>query len=288
MSDKHLLRTITRGVYDLQKLRIQMGNRIVGNFKAKLGQAPGKKEDDLDAEDKRLLDDLRVRYRKITDGIKREIPTRKKFKGDEVISTYTELVLLAEYIALEEREVIQFRTLEGVLTDFPIYDAFLHGVRGCGHAMSAVIISEFDITKAEYPSSLWAYAGFDVGQDGRGRSRRKEHLVKKEYVTKDGDISERDSITFNPWLKTKLYVLATCLIKAGGTYKAVYDGYKNRLENHPNWVEKTKGHRHAAAMRFMIKRFLVDLYNAWRPLEGLPVAPEYSQDKLGMEHKKAA
>jgi hypothetical protein len=34
----------------------------------------------------------------------------------------------------------------------------------------------------------------------------------------------------------------------------------------------------------MIKRFLVDLYKAWRPLEGLPVAPEYGEGKLGIIH----
>lgn len=33
------LKTIVRGAYDIQKNRIQTGNRIVGNFKAKLGLA---------------------------------------------------------------------------------------------------------------------------------------------------------------------------------------------------------------------------------------------------------
>jgi hypothetical protein len=49
-------------------------------------------------------------------------------------------------------------------------------------------------------------------------------------------------------------------------------------------MEASKGHRHNAAMRYMIKRFLVDLYKAWRPLEGLPVAPEYGEGKLGIIH----
>jgi len=50
MIGKHSnLKTMVRGVYDMQKMRIQMGNRIVGNFKAKLGQAPSEKEDELDA-----------------------------------------------------------------------------------------------------------------------------------------------------------------------------------------------------------------------------------------------
>ena len=55
-ANQHDLRVMVRGAYDLQKLRIQMGNRIVGNFKAKLGQAPGESEDDaLDAEGKKIL-----------------------------------------------------------------------------------------------------------------------------------------------------------------------------------------------------------------------------------------
>jgi hypothetical protein len=34
----------------------------------------------------------------------------------------------------------------------------------------------------------------------------------------------------------------------------------------------------------MIKSFLRDLYNAWRPLEGLPVAPTYNEAKQGHVH----
>jgi hypothetical protein len=32
---------------------------------------------------------------------------------------------------------------------------------------------------------------------------------------------------------------------------------------------------------------LADLYKEWRPLEGLVVAPEYSEAKLGMVHGSA-
>ena len=63
MRDRHTLRVLVRGGYDLQKLRIMMGNRIVGNFKAKLGQEPSTKEDEMDAEAKKLLKQLRASYR---------------------------------------------------------------------------------------------------------------------------------------------------------------------------------------------------------------------------------
>jgi len=60
------LKTMVRGGYDLQKLRIQMGNRIVQNFKSKLGQEPSEKEDKLDLEGKQILANLRLSYKKIT------------------------------------------------------------------------------------------------------------------------------------------------------------------------------------------------------------------------------
>ncbi len=155
--------------------------------------------------------------------------------------------------------------------------------------MSAVLISEIAIASAEYPSSIWKYAGLDVCADGRGRSRRKEHLIKREYINKGGVVAERDSITFNPWLKTKLRVLAECLIKANNPeYRTIYDNYKHRLQTMPQHAEKTPGHRHAMSLRYMLKWFLRDLYNAWRPLEGLPVAPTYLEAKGGKQHGIAA
>lgn len=282
------VRVLVRGAYDIQKLRIQMGNRIVGNFKVKLGQEPGKKEDELDAKGKLLLNDLRMRFKKITDGVV-TLPRQKTFKGDEVISTYTELCLLAAYFEIESDEKQHFKRLKTVLNEYPIYTEYLEGVKGIGPAMAGVIISEIDITKAEYPSSLWKYAGLDVAQDGAGRSRRSEHLIDVEYETREKEIKTKKSITFNPFLKTKLIgVLGGSFLKVGDdTYKDIYYGYKNRLANHPVHSEKTKLHQHNMAMRYMVKRFLVDLYTVWRELEGLPVAKEYSEAKLGIQHKRA-
>jgi len=112
--NRNELRTITRGAYDLQKLRIQMGNRIVGNFKAKLGQEPGTKEKELDAEGKKILENLRKHYKKITDGVA-IFPRQSSFKGDEVISSYTELCLIAQYMDLESSENTHFRRLGMIL-----------------------------------------------------------------------------------------------------------------------------------------------------------------------------
>lgn len=299
------LRTFVRGAYDLQKLRIMTGNRIVGNWKAKMGQAPGTAEEEMDPESQKILKDIRISFKKITDAFtaknaRRQLPKREDFVGDEVISDYTELCLVAEYIALEESETSHFKRLQEMVGDYPIYQEFLKDIKGIGPAMAGVIISELDIRKAQYPSSLWQYCGLGVESDGRGTSKRKEHLKDIEYVDKDGNPAVRKGINYNPFIKTKLMgVLASSFLKqADSPYRAIYDDYKHRLESHPKYcdgqvddkgkaVKGLKGHRHAMAMRYMIKRFLVDLYRVWRPLEGLPAAPEYSEAKLGKTHKVA-
>ena len=344
------IKTIVRGVYDIQKLRIQMGNRIVGNFKAKLGQKPGESEDTLDQESKDLLAKIRKDFDLVADGVvdhdeddKRKkkaaavashmhalldkhfatitqdgVPSKKKFVGDPVISDYTELVLLQQYKELVAQENRQFSTLESVLRDYPIWTEFMEHVTGCGPAMAGVIISEIDIHKAKYPSSLWMYAGLDVAPNGEGRSRKADHLIDREYLSREGKVETKKSITFNPFLKTKLTgVLAGSFIKTGRKYsatqmaemagvpdgevkvwkkankplgefnskyaKAYYD-YKNRLENHPVHKEKTKGHRHSMALRYIVKLFLIDLHTEWRTLEGLPTSVPYHEAKLGLKH----
>jgi hypothetical protein len=138
-------------------------------------------------------------------------------------------------------------------------------------------------------SSLWKYAGLDVAENGQGRSRKAEHLVKVSYVNRDGEEAERNSITFNPFLKTKLIgVLAPSFIKLSNPiYAPIYRGYKHRLESNPAHQEKSKGHRDNMAKRYMIKIFLIDLYKAWRTIEGLPVTPPYHEGKLGIFHRAA-
>jgi len=136
-----------------------------------------------------------------------------------------------------------------------------------------------------------------------GRSRRREHLVEVEYTDAKGETKKKLSLTYNPFLKSKLMgVLAASFLRvADSPYRRVYDEYKFRLENHAIYgiaqddemietkegkkVRKTsKARRHMMACRYMIQRFLTDLHIAWRGIEGLPVSKEYSEAKLGLKH----
>ena len=291
-SNRQDLRALVRGTYDLQKLRISMGNRIVASVKTSMGiNIQEKEEETSDKDALAYLKEVREEYDRITDGVL-TLPRNPKYDDCKLITTYTQLSLVHTYIGILRDEEAHFRRMEKILkADFPIYNAFLKGVKGCGPTIAAVILSEVDITRTPTSSALWALCGLDVAKDGQGRSRRKEHLIDRTYTTRDGKEDTKKSITFNPFLKTKLVgVLADCFIKIKGCeYRQVYDDYKHRLENDPRHAEKTPGHRHAMAKRYMIKIFLKDLYIAWRKVEGLDVTDPYHVRKLGMrDHNKGA
>ncbi len=396
--EKSFVGSMVRGIYDLQKMRIQSGNRVAINFKDKLKQTvdmstmdPEKKDKYLNGILKRLLKD----YSRITDAIVNEeyeaeeengdveykmartLIKKKEFKPEGLIDDYNELTLVDQYVRILGVEEESFKQLGGVLMNFPIYTEFLSKIDGVGPKISGVLISEINIYKATYVSSIWKYAGLDVISigvytDDKGKeikiphreyeelltaresfdspiiykgyvvkemhvtaSKKNEALVEQTYINKDKEQDVRLSITFNPFLKSKLIgVLGPSFLKSTKTYidgeltgtpkrleLAVKEGYKakthgkgaeaivnflkenghqihvertkygnayynyrNRLNNHPDHKDKSDLHKHNMAIRYAVKRFLVDLYIAWRNLEGLPVTDEYAVRKLGLNH----
>jgi len=159
---------------------------------------------------------------------------------------------------------------------------WLESVKGCGPTMSGVIISEFCIHDtrevlnketgeletrkgAPRPSCFWSYAGLAVDEGAAPKPKKGEKL------------------RYNKWLRTKLVgVLGTSFLKCGSPYRAIYDGYKDRLKA-KEWG-KSDGHRHNAAIRYMVKMFLLDLWKAWREVENLPIVAPYHEAKLGLKH----
>ena len=289
INQRNTLRSLVKSFYAAQKLRIQTGNRLVANIRVRLGQDPGAKTEEMTPEGQKLLNSLMAEYKRITDGLIR--PTSRSIaKAIEVqkgvITDPFEYELVGYYNRLLESEEHLGRGIAGAVKHFPIWTEFLKGVKGVGPAMAAVLISELDPFKAQYVSSFWKYAGLDVAEDGKGRSKRKEHLIDVDYEKCSGGLSARKSITFNPFLKTKLIgVLGTCFLRAGaGPYRSIYAGYKHRLENHAIYKDDTKGHRHNMAVRYMCKMFLRDLWLEMRRIEGLPVTVDYCEGKLGIKH----
>ncbi len=305
-------KSLVRSLYDIQKQRIEIGNRITAEIKSRLGQKPSQREEELEQESKEFLARARAEYARITDAFVLNHAhkyLKVGFGEYEIITDAAMLVFVDLYEKQLEYEEKMAKVIAKIVQQHPLWDAFLAGVKGCGPLMSAVILSEFDIHKAERISQFWSYAGLDVAADGRGRGRYKEHLVKQKYLDKDGKEQEKDGITFNPFLKTKLVgVLATCFLKQSPDeckYRKIYDDYKRRLENHvkygiandaariaeakaQGWKYAPKAHRHAMAMRYCIKMFLQDCWIAWRELENLPVTLPYHEAVLRHKHHEAA
>jgi hypothetical protein len=318
--DIRLLKLMVRGCYDLQALRMQTGLRLCANFRAKLkdnaddtakADADDTADDELSEEAEKIIDTLRESYKRLTDGVARNrtLPASKGFHGDELISSYSELVLVDQYIGVEKQEAQQFRAMQGMLDPIPLYQTFLKDQRGIGPAMAAVLLTSFDPHKAHHVSQFWALAGLDVAPDGWARSRRAEHLIDREYTDKNGEIKTRKGTTYDPWLRSKLLgALGTSFMRQNSPWREQYDNYRNRILSDPSRVKLTvaqwkKHHKagddlrqlwppgriHRAALRYMVKQFLGEFWDAWRKLEGLPVTERYAVEKLGMRpHGRAA
>ena len=311
------IRTAVFSTYDLQKLRIQMGNRLAMNFRAKLGGPELKEGDEEDEEALKVIDQLKASWKRLTDGIaktarsRRTMPTRAAFKGDELITEYAELALVDNYIQIEMQEVRSFGIIEELLFGVPIWETWLKDLRGVGPATAGVLIAYFDPHKAPNISKFWAYAGLDVALDGRARARFKAHLVERKYKTKSGEEGVKLSVTYNPWLKARLLgMVGPTFLRSGSPYRKDYDRYRHSVETDPDAIkctdqEKQKrlakiedpeekaraartmwppGRLHRASMRFMIKTFLQDFWEAWRKLEGLPTPPNYHESRRGRRH----
>jgi hypothetical protein len=298
---KKNLRALVRGTYDIQSLRIMTGNRICANWHVRNGCKPGQKQEEMSDKDAlKILNKIKESYSRITDGLA-DLPKKGKFESDVYISSYSELIMVDNYMELLRQEKKSIAKLKCLLEDFPVYTEYLKDVRGVGPAMAAVIISEMNIYRAKYPSSFWAYAGIDVVINkegkGEGRSKKESHLVNRVYRNKDKKEAVKKSITYNPFLKSKLVgVLADVFIKQtervkdgvvtnpASPYRVLYDQYKFRISNDPRCKDLTKGHIEKRCRRYIIKMFLIDLHREWSKIEGIPATIPYHEAKLGMAH----
>lgn len=280
---KNRIRNLVNGVYDIQKLRISTGNRIVASLRPETDTA---NEDEATSMVKLITDE----YTRITDlyvsafsgrgSIEKSIA--KLDPAPDLIKSRIDYELVQQYLRLVEAEDAMVKIVEREVKTHPMWDAFFKDVKGCGPLMSAVCIAYFDPHKARHASSFWRYAGLDVQptESGEMRGVGRWYTEMRPYTDKDGEIKERKSLTYNPFLKTKLVgVLGSAFLRARDSYYGkVYYDYKNRMEQRENLSPIV---RHRRATRYAVKMFLRDMWVVWRELEGLEVTEPYEVAKLG-------
>lgn len=150
------------------------------------------------------------------------------------------------------------------------------GVFGVGEITVAALTVYVDLEKAEHPSSLWAYAGYDKPSHGR--------------------YTKGQASGGNKTLRTVLYNTACCFWRDGRSYREIGDRTKERLANSEKlvmsrntqgklvevmWKDTKPCHRHGAALRAMIKYFLADYWFVGRTLRELPTTDLYVKEHLG-------
>lgn len=299
---QRLIRSSVRALYLTQRCRIQIGNQIMAIFKVKLGQQPGKSEDQLKEEQKKILDFLKKEYKKITSAAVEALELKKNpkrigavknptitkmaeyFEKQGYITDRTEFILVETYSNLVTQEEQITKDLSELIHEHPLWN-YCKTIKGIGEITTAILISEIDIHKVKYPSQILSLAGICPGPDGKGLSMKEEHLVLRPYISKNDKFQIKKSIKFNPFLKTKcMGVVAGSLIKHNPTFRQIWKDYRTRIINRPDCKDYKPMRTMLMANRYMLKWWIIDLYKAWRTMEGLPVEPSYEEKKLGMTH----
>lgn len=277
--DRKNLKMCLRAMYKIQNLRVKMWLQILSKLKA---------------EDPQIQKDITAKItnaRKIERQLLIEYQEYEKLENSKADSLpgYIKddlfFIMVQSYYNLHEQEAQMLKVIKHTIEDHPLVD-YLKTVRGCDDSTAAILLSEIDISKSKYVSSLYMLSGLDCGPDGKARNKTEAHLVMREYVDKDGATKTKKSITYNPFLHDKILgTIGPNLIRSKSLpYYTTYCNYKHRLEMRPDWKDRTKMHRHRAAIRYMMRTFLANLYSAWRELEGLEVHEPYEFAKLKLDH----
>jgi len=144
---------------------------------------------------------------------------------------------------------------------------WIAGVKGVSYgSLGAIIAESGDLSRYRSVAALWKRLGLHV-VDG------------KAPKTAAGQC-----LGFNPARRVEVYLIGECLLKNKGYYREVYlerKAYEQERAaelgltilpqskiSHKKEEERAKyrseGHVHRRAMRYMEKRFIRDLYNAWK------------------------
>ena len=180
----------------------------------------------------------------------------------------------ANSLELEARKTVE-KLIIAIAPEDPLVAAALD-IDGVGPMTVAYLAAYVDLEKAQYPSSVWAYVGYD----------KASHERYTKGTASGG----------NKTLRTALFRTADSMVKTRGAYREVYDKRKDRQSFSENivksrntqgklvevaWKDTKPCHRHGDAMRVMMKHFLRDYWLVGRKIQGLPTQHMYVEEYLG-------
>lgn len=157
------------------------------------------------------------------------------------------------------------------------------GVKGIGPVTVAYCLNYIRLEKARHASSLWSYAGLD----------KPSHKRYEKNISGGGNKS----------LRKQLFTMADSQMKGrnkGSAYGDIYDKAKAKKEQslamvksrtrqgqliETMWRDAMPSHRHAHALRMIMKHFLADYWFVGRTISGLPTDPLYAESVLKDGHR---
>lgn len=219
--------------------------------------------------EKSLTLQIKAICRRLCDGDKTEAEKLYKamIAGDQVLrepqsSSVSPVIafaacepLIVGRAVIEVARKAEEKVLKKLARQLPAWE-WAKDVRGCAELSLAQIIGETgDLSMYANPGKVWKRLGlapFNGKAPSTWRYGKEGKLSADEWV----------EIGYSPARRSVMFNVGECFIKSGGDYKEVYDERKAyELERDPE-MPKIRAHRRAH--RYMVKRFVRDLWKAWR------------------------
>lgn len=178
------LRRTVRYFYDLQKVRISLGNRAEDpeDYRMVVDKKTGKnKRIKIKPSKAKCLTALNL----LVDTLKLPPPEWPEDckPAPAVLDEEDRLFLRRQSQTLQLLETTTLERVKGLLKGIPIYETFLKGVVGCGETMAGVLISEISMWRRVDPVRLKSPKSkrdFVIEQDGRTWDYFEVIIVEKE------------------------------------------------------------------------------------------------------------
>jgi hypothetical protein len=280
-----------RSYYDIQKTRIEHGNRCAALVKQ--GDFASEKEaEQVMSLPMSQLEMAEKLLKKFIDVKTRQHPVRKQYLAE--VKGIGEVLSGGLIAHIETRHQVSAEMEDGSSTWVTVPDNFPNegtmkdryeklgiATRKVGRKKEWCL--DWDHTRQgiacfETVTALWAFAGVALNGDGQIQRRRK------------GEQSNWSST-----MKVLVWKIGESFVRCGGEYRKEYDRYKARqheIHPEPETIQGprgprkifTDGHLHNRSKRYVAKLFLSHLWSFWRELKGLPVRLPYAIEYL--QHTK--
>lgn len=133
---KYKIRASIDNFYDMQKLRIQCGNRICAAIR----------QTDDETENDNILKTLASEYNRVTDVLAEKYKSSRRSLGKaikatddlEIIKSEIDYNMAEQYVALLNQEQQISKFISKLVKEHPMWDRFFESVDGCGPLMAAV------------------------------------------------------------------------------------------------------------------------------------------------------